>query len=446
MNKLKILIADDEEMLRDLYEMILESEFSCETTKVSSGTDAINALKSSAQFDIIISDYNMPGGTGGQVYLFNKNQTNVPFFLFSGGELGDFNEFKDFHETNRLNQFFNKPFNDRDLLDAVAKINISPAVSEITTNDQFIKVKLSYYALHSKSSAEVYLKLSDNKYTKIINANEDNIPDKDLLEHYLKKDIDYIYVERSFFKLFLNDVFNKFYGNIDGEKKAETLYQVSGLNFHVSFEGLNDVGISSQHIEKVNEVIEETIDSLLKNPRSKNQFLKLCENEGFVIGHSMLIMYIAGRICRETNLNFASTMKKICSAAFYHDLSLFELDVQHDEMKLNEISDVALLKQIIEHPLSSANYLQDNIELLEDTKKIIVEHHEMPNGDGYPKKLTASQISPLSCLFILSQQITFCLIRNNFSPERLRDFLKNSESAYNQGNFAKFFIVAETIF
>lgn len=446
MKKLKILIAEDEEMLRDLYEMILESAFSCEIMKVTNGAEAIDALKSDLHFDIIISDYNMPKATGGQVYLFNKGKANIPFILFSGGELCDYNEFNDFHQSNELNQFFTKPFNDRHFVDAILKINTGPNVSAPTIHDQYVKVRLSYYTQHTKNAAEVYIKLNDNKYTKIINHNEDNVPDKDLLEHYLKKGIEYIYVEKESFKHFLNDVFNKFHKNIVGEKKAESLYQVAGLNFHVSFEGLNDIGISNLQIEKVNEMIEETINSLLKNASSKDQFIKLCDNGGFVIGHSMLTMYIAGRISKETNLNFAPTMKKICAAAFYHDFSLFELDVQHEQMQLNEIKDEALLKQIIEHPASSSHFLPDNMEVVEDTRKIIMEHHEMPNGEGYPKKLTATQISPLSCLFILSQQITFCLIRNNFSEERLKDFIKNSESTFNQGNFSKFFNAAKTIF
>lgn len=447
MKKLKILIAEDEEILRDLYEMILESEFSCEIIKVSNGVEAIDTLKKDLHIDIILSDYNMPEATGGQIYLFNKNQQNIPFFLFSGGEICDYNELKDFHESNQLNQFFNKPFSDRAFLDAVSKINVeAPAIGDTSINDQYIKVKLSYYAQHTKNAAEVYIKLSDNKYTKIINANEENMPDKDLLGHYLKKGIEYIYVEKSFFRLFLNDMFNKFHENIVGEKKAETLYQVSGLNFHVSFEGLNSIGISTLQIERVNEVIEETIDSLLKNPSSKDQFNKLCETEGFIIGHSMLIMYIAGRICKETTLNFALTMKKICAAALYHDYSLFDLDVPYEELKPSKIKDEALLKRIIEHPITSAQYLPDNSEVVEDTKKIIMEHHEMPNGDGYPKKLTASKISPLSCLFILSEHITLCLIRNNFSHERLKDFLINSEGDFNQGNFSKFFVAAKAIF
>ncbi|MDO9183156.1 MAG: HD domain-containing phosphohydrolase, partial [Bacteriovorax sp.] len=247
-------------------------------------------------------------------------------------------------------------------------------------------------------------------------------------------------------KLFLDDIFNKFHANMVGEQKADSVYEVSGLQFLVNLKGLSDIGITNNQIEKVNEIIEETINSLLNNPNSRELFIKLCESEGFFIGHSLLIIYIAGRICREANHNFLSTMKKICAASFYHDFSLFALDVKYDELKAVEITDPDLLKQVLDHPSASAHFLPANIELLEDTKKIITEHHELPNGDGYPRKLTASQIAPLSCLFILSQQISFCLIRNNFSQDRLKDFLVNSESTFDQGNFSKYYQLALTIF
>ena len=115
-------------------------------------------------------------------------------------------------------------------------------------------------------------------------------------------------------------------------------------------------------------------------------------------------------------------------------------------MKIKDIHDVELSREIAEHPVASALYLHNISELFDDSKKIIREHHELPNGDGYPKKLTATQIAPLSCLFIISQNITFCLIRNNFSKDRLKDYLYNAEAEINQGNFEKFFKLAKDIF
>ena len=443
MNKLKILIADDEEMLRDLYEMILESEFNCEFIKAENGLEAIEFLKNDSHFDVIISDYKMPLSTGGDIYFFNKSHDNIPFFLFSGGSLGDYAGFKDFHETNTLNKFFNKPFESEVLIEAISLINSAPSSLPIT--DQFCKIRLAYYAQHIENPAEVYIKLGD-KFTKIITINDAKLADKELLNHYLKKNIEFIYLEKKYFKEFHDDIFEKFNQNIQEENKPESSFQISKFQFNVSVEGLNDVGISEIYIKNSNRVIEKTIDSLLNNSKSKDQFMKLCETEGFYIGHSLLIIYIAGRILTKSDLNYATTLTKISSAAFHHDISLFLYDEKYDEMKIKDIHDVELSREIAEHPVASALYLHNISELFDDSKKIIREHHELPNGDGYPKKLTATQIAPLSCLFIISQNITFCLIRNNFSKDRLKDYLYNAEAEFNQGTFAKFFKLAKDIF
>ncbi|MGZ3787409.1 MAG: response regulator [Bacteriovorax sp.] len=121
MKKLKILIADDEEDLQDVYEMILESEFALQAIKVKNGNEAIAELKAQSDIDLILSDYNMPLANGGKIYLYNKLTLNLPFFLFSGGSLDDYTEFTDFKITNKLNHFFNKPFHDCELIAAVKK-------------------------------------------------------------------------------------------------------------------------------------------------------------------------------------------------------------------------------------------------------------------------------------------------------------------------------------
>lgn len=98
MNKLKILIADDEEFLQELYEMILEPEVPCQFVKFFNANTAIEALKADSTFDLIISDYNMPGSNGGKLYLFNKENQKIPFFLMSGGILKD----PDYHSVVQL--------------------------------------------------------------------------------------------------------------------------------------------------------------------------------------------------------------------------------------------------------------------------------------------------------------------------------------------------------
>ncbi len=122
MKAFKILIVDDEEMLQDLLELILTDEFVCETTKASNGLEAMNILKDGQEFDLIISDYKMPHATGGELCLYNMSHKNFPFFLFSGGDLEDYPELSAFRDSNPFNRFFNKPFDEKQVVEAAKLI------------------------------------------------------------------------------------------------------------------------------------------------------------------------------------------------------------------------------------------------------------------------------------------------------------------------------------
>jgi response regulator RpfG family c-di-GMP phosphodiesterase len=445
MKKVKILIADDEELLCELYQMILESEFPCDITKVYDGESAINLIKNGSDFDLIISDFNMPKATGGELFLANKNNDNIPFLLFSGGDLSDYKDFANFKDINQFNHFFNKPFDEIAFVQAIKNIVDSKSLDRNIISEKILKIKLSFYILYTKSAAEVFIKLGDNKYTKVLNNSDDNIPDSYSLDHYRNKGIEYIYLQESGYKNFINDVYKKFNENISSEKKLETFFKIAGFNFKVSTEGLNNIGISNSQIESTNEKIQDAIVDICNNQKCKDEFSNLCSAQGMIISHSTLIIYVAAAICKFTKLP-TSTVKKISIAAFFHDLSMFNEDIQFDENKINEITDAHLLKLIKKHPFESAEYLPLSSDLTDDIKRIIIEHHELPNGNGYPKGLNAYQISQLSCLFILSQEVALCLIRNNFSLDRLNDFLINSKNEYDQGNFSKFYNITKSIF
>lgn len=122
MKKFKILIVEDEEMLLDLFEMLISGEILCEISTATNGLEAINAVKADNSFDLIISDYKMPKCSGGELYKYNLQNSNIPFYLFSGGELEDYEEFNDFLTKNSENRFFNKPFNEKDLIKEIKNL------------------------------------------------------------------------------------------------------------------------------------------------------------------------------------------------------------------------------------------------------------------------------------------------------------------------------------
>lgn len=441
MEKLKILIADDEETLRDIYEIILESVLSCEFIKAKNGEEAINCLKNNSNIDLIISDYNMPIANGASLFQYNKLNNNIPMFIFANGELQDYVDLKDFNLANKENHFISKPFDNKTLEDSFSEFIKKFKNANNINSDDFIKIKIKHFEKYSPNNIDAYLNLHERKPTKILNKDHTKTEVNDTLSKYALKNVEYIYIKKIDYHSLIIATINQLKEKLKQDHTPVEILKLAGLQFHVSLAGLESIGITSLQIELVTEIIEEVIEEVSKDELASFNLKQICDEEGFLIGHSLHIMLIAGSLCKETQLPFKSTMKKICIAAFFHDLALIEEECNY-EIKLHQVEDRKLFQKIIDHPVNSAKLLPNMKEVVDDTRRIITEHHEMPNGDGYPKKLNANQIAPMSCLFILSQQITFCLLRNNFNKQRLSDFLKNNEVIFKQGNFTKFYTIA----
>ena len=122
MKKFKILIVDDEEMLLDLFEMLISGEFDREITTATDGHEAMKILETDSEFKLILSDYKMPKVSGGELFHFNSARCNTAFFLFSGGDLSDYPELVNFYATNSNNRFFNKPFSEKLLIKEIKRL------------------------------------------------------------------------------------------------------------------------------------------------------------------------------------------------------------------------------------------------------------------------------------------------------------------------------------
>ncbi|MBU2994504.1 response regulator transcription factor [Octadecabacter sp. 1_MG-2023] len=61
---MRILIADDHDLLRDTLVMFLEGQGAMETASVGTLQDAMDRIKADDAYDLVLLDYNMPGMNG----------------------------------------------------------------------------------------------------------------------------------------------------------------------------------------------------------------------------------------------------------------------------------------------------------------------------------------------------------------------------------------------
>jgi CheY-like chemotaxis protein len=92
-----ILLVDDHVELLNLFTEKIAEELSAKVITATSGNQAIEILQKEKRIDFIISDYNMPDGSGRDLLLFTMNNTRQIYFLFFTSELNpDISQVNDF--------------------------------------------------------------------------------------------------------------------------------------------------------------------------------------------------------------------------------------------------------------------------------------------------------------------------------------------------------------
>ena len=121
----KILVVDDEELLREILMEDL-ADNGAEVTGAENGTRAFELIKSQ-NFDAVITDARMPGGSGvGLINNMNEyyKENRPPVFICSG-----YNDItRSEIESMKVSHAFNKPF-DRDEFIKVISTNLAQKIT-----------------------------------------------------------------------------------------------------------------------------------------------------------------------------------------------------------------------------------------------------------------------------------------------------------------------------
>ena len=72
-----------------------------------------------------------------------------------------------------------------------------------------------------------------------------------------------------------------------------------------------------------------------------------------------------------------------------------------------------------------------------DVDKIISQHHEQPDGTGFPGSLNARDVAPLSCMFIIAEEFVHRTFGAPLSKDMLLGIVEEFSEKYDKGNFKR---------
>ncbi|MEM9102502.1 MAG: response regulator [Pseudomonadota bacterium] len=119
----KILVAEDDNSIRDILKQMLESQAGYNVRAVSNGDQALAEMKS-YRYDLMITDIIMPGKDGIDLIIeTRKHNQSLPIIAISGGLRNVKAEFNlDSAKMIGVDEVLQKPFDKFKLLAAVKRL------------------------------------------------------------------------------------------------------------------------------------------------------------------------------------------------------------------------------------------------------------------------------------------------------------------------------------
>jgi len=307
---------------------------------------------------------------------------------------------------------------------------------ETVKTTSFCKVPLNIISKYGNELPfDIYLKLSESKYVKLVQKDGNVI---DTVSKYNAKGVESVYTTKEDFATFINQLNNSFTSkffdpNVSTEQSVSTLSD----GYEVVQESLQKLGISQSTANFAKEITKQSISLISQQPnifKFFQEFKSKC-SEAYLL--NMLVAYTTTCMLDTFDWTTHAIKEKMNLSVMLRDILLNKDDLIQLKEHRNNIGELS--GKIIEHPRKMAEMIENdkNTFLPKEVAVIIEQHHESPDGKGFPRGIGHSKITVLSAIQIVGDDFIDRMVQFNFDLKMKNEILNALSTKYNQGNFRK---------
>lgn len=445
---MEILIVDDEIQVREMLSFYLQDNYE-PITKIFVAKNRIEAsdVLSNHLVDFIFCSHSLRDGLGSDVLGFlTKRDLETRFILMSEQRLQDISQF---YPMDNVFYFFEKKEIINDFENFLKKCEKDSVVlKKINYTTSYSPVTFDFLMVLERLPSDIFIRLSSTKYLKCLSAG-DMFLESDK-QKYQDKKIDFLFLKlddenRDDIRKAMSNALGKVFKNTKSplqEKIAVVHSQVSNM--------IKLNGMTPELAEMTRYTVSKSAE-LISKLEVLNDFWKKIHLMGDYPSKLYTLQSIlCSMILKELEWNSEATFFKLSLASFLQDVTLMNLklikikDYNEFIAMKNELTNEEI-KNFLDHPFKVKDIIDTLREIPPDIDKIVLEQHELPNGDGFPRKLNALHMGQLSCIFILSGITSRVILeeQKNFDP--LVYLEKMDKAGYSKGNFRDSFKILKKV-
>ncbi|GAB4013520.1 MAG: hypothetical protein Fur0010_10450 [Bdellovibrio sp.] len=254
-------------------------------------------------------------------------------------------------------------------------------------------IQISLQLLRRFSSAlkfDIYVRRTDSDYTKLFKKG-DSI-DWERVALYEAKGIRYFFVtkdEYQIYSLFVERLGEQLTQSKDILSLDESLVVLKELSQFTIHELVVNFKIDDRLVNNANIVVEGCIKELGKDPKTLINVIKLLAHQPYILKHSMMVSMFSVILAKESGIESDLNLKVIGMGGFLHDIGVSQLTFDPEDEKFLTAEQ---RKEMWRHPELGSQLLDNLKGVRTEVIQIILQHHEQPNGTGYPNGLRGPEI------------------------------------------------------
>jgi hypothetical protein len=433
---MKVLLVSDRQDLKELLSFQISTRNPVTVRECKSAKDAVEILqKETENFGLLVAPYN--GADSVLIKHLTKLKDPLPAIFFFDPALFQ-------PKVEEMGKLMVLGFVDQtNLIDGINKMIadfLNHGRSDSTISD-YCPIRTSLLIKATPLKSDIFIRLSADKYVKLFKTG-DEFDSEDLKRYYEVKGVEYMYLKRTETAGFLG----KFRAELEvllakpDLDQGEAL-QSAEINQEAIHELVQKIGFNEEVQDLAKKNVLLTLKAIGTNPKLQEVLNKLIRDGNYLAQHSTVLAHLSCSLAKEMEWGSESTFSKLVLAAYMHDItitdpelakivSLKELETNRNKFTAEEVKNYHL------HPAKSADVVRSFKEIPADVDLIVQQHHERPNGGGFPRGLAHNYIAPLAALFIVAHELTFAILeeRERFQLSR---FLQEKKPFFGMGNFKK---------